>query len=636
VKKIIPHTSLIGAILTACALVLSPNLFALENDVWISPYGIDGDAVTNVMTSDFVYGAQHGVLYPSNIVGTATYPFRCPDATTLNYVMTSVLTNACMTIHFMAGTFEVPSSGLTPLDGWKLRGAGIDNTILQLIAGTPLNGGTAVVGGNNEKTTAGVEVSDLTIDCNMQNETGVSNNVYAVFVQGSQTRISRVKAINWGAANNNEAYVLVATPAIGSPTATNCVIEDCIVTQPALTNDNTAGVTGIYMTPNLRGGIIRNNFINNIQTGGTGPGFFRGIRGNNNVRDNYLYDLTGPQAAGIFENESGLRDVLIDGNVIDNVSQGISYMPGQPNTNITIKNNVVRPSEGGTGISYDLQNSGAVATNLLIDGNVVSPSYVATNTTALGLAFYDYGYVNIYATVKNNIFQGSGPNGLDILFPAGETPNWDQPTDRFPYPLQLNTWEGNVNFAGTELNEGTDVNWQPGDEDNVVFTATADGWYRLISGCGSGSLPAMGACSGTITVEADMSDTTNITDAEFSFAVNGLAASTNDLGGITLIRNATWQPQVTAARIGADNPADGCVYLDIYVGNSSPMAGIVKDIYIGNASASSRLGKNGYVANAAPSTRFIRVKSKGHFRGRLLNPPVLVPATLDLSIVTDL
>jgi hypothetical protein len=605
VKKLIPSVLL--------ALSCGASAFALETDVWISPNGIDGVAVTNVSTSDVVYGDSHGVLYPSNIVGTATYPFRCPDAPSLNFVLGSVLTNTYMTIHFMAGTFEVSSNGITPLTGWKLRGAGIDNTILRLMPGASSSRGVlAVIGGATATGNASesVEVSEMTIDCNMQNQTNFASVglVAAVQLAGSQTRITRVKAINWGSANGNECHVLVSQPSSGHTTATNCVIEDCVVTQPAATNANASGATAIHMTPNLRGGIIRNNFINNIQSGGNGPVYFFAIRAGDNIRNNYVYDIisgNGSNVCGIYGGQDGYYgDVLIDGNVFDNVYQCVYFNNENPATNIVIKDNVLRPAEGGLGISYATTGTGnAAVTNLAIEGNIVYPCCLATNVTALGLNCSTYGFVNIFATVMDNIFQGGG-SGYDLYFPFEETPNWSQ--TNYPYPLQLNTWAGNVNFLGTELNDATDAYWRPGNEDNVVFNPAADGWYRLVEGSGSGNGASSGACSGTITVESDIWGTSNLTDVQFTFAINGYASSTNNLGEINEIRRGAWAPQVIQARIGSDSPGDGPTYLDINV------------------------------SNVSSSTRFVRVISDGHFRGRLLNPPVPVSSSPALSIVINL
>src|SRR5580698_3161705 len=116
--RLFPRAVLVVVSMIFCA----SSSQALENEVWISPHGIGTGnvAVTNVSATDVVYGNL--MRYPSNVIGTPTYPFRCPDPQSLSVVLKSVLTNTHMTIHFMAGTFQVLTNGITPLPGWKLRG----------------------------------------------------------------------------------------------------------------------------------------------------------------------------------------------------------------------------------------------------------------------------------------------------------------------------------------------------------------------------------------------------------------------------------------------------------------------------------------------------------------------------------
>jgi hypothetical protein len=585
--------------------VLVPVLFCalssqgIENEVWISPKGIGAAnvAVTNVSATDVVYGNL--IRYPSNIIGTPTYPFRCPDAQSLNVVLTSVLTNTNMTIHFMAGTFRVLTNGIVTLRGWKLRGEGIDNTTFQLVSGSVAMRGPII--GGSYFFSDGVEVSDLTVDCNMQNVTDTSGNVIAVNVPGSFSRISHVKTVNWGSIPAFETFLLSTGPSSGLTKVTNIVIEDCIVTQ--LATNYIGGITAIGDSICARGSVIRDNFVDNIPSGAAGePGGFHAITSFNTVSQNYFYDLTGVGAA-VYGDSWDFRDIVVDRNIIDNVAHGIYFNVENLVTNLVMKDNIIRSAEGGGGISYSTEGIGNVVTNLAVEGNVVYSSCFATNATALILSFSASGYANIYGTVLNNMFQGSG-SGYDLFLPSDETPSWGQAS--YPYPLQLNTWAGNVNFLGTELNDATDVYWQPGNEDNVVFSPTGNGWYRLIDGSGSGNGAGSGACSGPITVESDMWGMRKLTDLQFTFSINGYATSANNLGVINEIRGGAWVPQVIQARIGSDSPGDGPTYLDINI------------------------------TNVSSSSRFVRVISDGHFRGRLLNPPPLVSTAPTLTVVKNL
>lgn len=195
------------------------SAYALEYEVWISPLGPAQTVETNTYSS-------------GGIIGTPTYPLRCPDPGTFNWVMTHDLTNNYMTIHFMAGTFNLPvyyycvgvNVSILLQPGWKLRGAGIDITVFQLEPTNLANHVTYMLWGpyftGGPPVEGGVEVSDMTINCNLQNQSGATS-ISAIGLYGNDTRISRVKAINWGTTPQGaEMVVLWLQP--GSACATNC------------------------------------------------------------------------------------------------------------------------------------------------------------------------------------------------------------------------------------------------------------------------------------------------------------------------------------------------------------------------------------------------------------------------------
>src|ERR1017187_862666 len=204
---------------------------AMENEVWISSIG-PVNAAAN---------------------GTQSAPFRCPDARSLSQLFKTKLARAGLTIHLSPGTFTVQSPGLLVWPGWKLRGAGVDNTIVQLITNAAPGVAATVFYADSSD---GAEISDLTVDCNYQNQT-TPKIVTAVSLTGSNVRISRVKAINWGTASA-ECFVID----IGNDDLphVNPVIEDCVVTQPApVIFGGGASAISIFTGENIRGAIMRNN-----------------------------------------------------------------------------------------------------------------------------------------------------------------------------------------------------------------------------------------------------------------------------------------------------------------------------------------------------------------------------------------
>ena len=150
--------------------------------------------------------------------------------------------------------------GWQPKTGQKIVGEGIDVTVLQLVGAENADQHYHAVG--MPITAVGLaaiaplkhfEISDLTIDCNMDNQSGRPDPGYAnvacgaVRVLGSHTRISRVKAINWGTKSLKQgSFVLSVIHASGQPsggdgnpivTATDFNgIEDCVAIQPSKNN----------------------------------------------------------------------------------------------------------------------------------------------------------------------------------------------------------------------------------------------------------------------------------------------------------------------------------------------------------------------------------------------------------------
>jgi hypothetical protein len=237
---------------------------------------------------------------------------------------------------------------------------------------------------------------------------------------------------------------------------------------------------------------------------------------------------------------------------------------------VVIKNNVIRPAEAGAGIVIlaGYTNTYA-ATNVVILGNTIYPSSTATNTTALSLNGL------VYATVMNNVLQGGGTEGdFYINYSARSF-------------VSLNTFSGNVNMSGTQLVERDDVWWQPGNEDTIKFTPTADGWYRVSSN--------RGGVAAAYAVSSDYWSNNATTDTEFWVRVS----ATTPIGELGLTRRgslpyftgAPTSGNVVAARIVNQWPDK---FVDILVTNS---------------------------AGAKPIT----VTAKGPFRGRMSTTPLPAP-----------
>ena len=553
---------------------------ALENEVWISPIG---PATTT-----------------GTIIGTPTYPFRCPDGATLNYVLNTLLGNN-MTIHLMAGNFTV-SNNITMKPGWRLMGAGMNDTVLTLQSNTGVAPQVFVIGGPPAyiPQTDGAEISDLTVDCNLQNQSGFIGWIGSACINGSNTRISKVKGIDWGT-TSGEGFNIVLAP--GSATVvSNRIIEDCVVTQPApiIFGGDDGGVC-IFPdqspTEGDRDSVVRNNLAIGVHSGlGTAgsPAWFGAYGGVGVISHNRAIDLTG--GYGFYWDTSTTRDLVIEDNTFDNVGYGIFINLQTGNsTNFVIKNNVIRPAEGGIGIAYytgESTNTNAMAQNLMITGNIIYPSATATNVVALSLNTY------ISAIVMNNVFQGGGTGG-DIFV------NWADDPNTVP-GLQLNTWSGNVNMAGRQAVVASgDPVWQPGTQDTIKFTPTTAGWYRVLSGVAALSAAVQLDVGGITSYHAWNS---GWTDTEFWFRVNTYTTNSASMGELGITRRGSQfyagAGPVTAARIVSDYPSTVNVYLDLYIPN---------------------------VSGANTNEPIIVTSRGGQLRGRLYTSPALITGTPAVS-----
>ncbi len=534
---------------------------AFEREVWISPIG---PAVTNAFTSDtsVTVTGTGTVVYPENVIGTPTYPFRCPDASSLSNVLHWVLPETNMTIHFMVGTFETQVGAIVVEHGWRLVGAGIDNTIIQMTPGAVVQDGSlCVIGawnGSGVNNADSVEVADMTVDCNLinSNVTVTSGGFLgAVGFGGNDTRISRVKVINWGSPSGSPVtcYVLnLGTSSTGGP-VTNCVIEGCILTQPAA-GASGAGVIGISAgTGNgpIYAGVLRNNVVYNVGAGGSGqPGAFVAYQPSGLTLNNIATGLSG-NSTSVFAASGDFVDAVVDGNVFDNVANGIEIDSESGfSTNVILKNNVIRVN-GGNGIWYYTGgSSNHWASNLVIMDNIVYPSLTATSCTPLAIGNY------LSASVMNNIFQHAGSEP-DVYMNWYFTPN-PQHSVSTSDSIQLNTWAGNVNFSGTQLVETSDWDWQPGDQDTIQFTPTSAGWYRIMTGVYYGSIAA------DITIDSPMWNG-YITDTEFWFRMMG-GSTSSTIGEVVENRRGSYPfgtaGNVTEVRVGCDG---SYTYLDVYV-----------------------------------------------------------------------
>jgi hypothetical protein len=396
------------------SVFLTSVVLTSGDEVWVSPVGTDGTGN-----------------------GTAANPYVRSSQTSFDALMQGSTIPANSTIHLMPGTFL--TEGNIPLQaGWKFRGAGIDVTTikivnLQTIYGTNLPSwytvrvvGTPPLVYRRD----GVEVSDMTVDCNLQNQGGAVA-IGAVYLQGADTKISRVKAVNWGSENNNECTIFGIAIHSYYPAETNCLIEDCIVEQPAQVT-HTQGADGfeIYGGPTNQFGIggngwicgaeIRNCRIYNVGIDSSGNGkpiYFNGMGIGYGVfgakMDGNIFINVGGQAVG--ESCGSLVNCSIENNMLLDVFVGIAFQgsdycwdTNSLKENIRITDNFITVQNGGSGMIISGFFAQAI-TNLTVENNMVQATG-GTGTVNYGL---QVSYIN-NLRVQNNILDANGGCGLSI------------------------------------------------------------------------------------------------------------------------------------------------------------------------------------------------------------------------------
>lgn len=430
--------------------------------------------------------------------GTATDPYRTPDPDSFFNLINGGSIPEYSTIHLMPGTFLVrascvapdPPTCLTVKNGWKVRGAGMDVTIVKV-----MNNHCPVTLANKLEVIASwpavdsVEVSDLTVDCNLSEQVPVLV-VNAVALRGSNNRISRVHAINWGskviAPDEGECFVLaVASLYTPRPQGFHVgVIEECIVDQPALLQQgHPSGTTCIgVIIPSTQpsdgtagGWVIRNCVVKDI-TAGSGQGqpnylnAFAALGRGVAVHDNVALNILGDQARAVYSDTHTMQDIVIRDNSFLNVSHGlwIRQLNYHDVTNIAVLNNVITVANAGAGVAFDTI-PGHVMRGIRIEGNTIYPH--AANAFISALSFFG----DIEFSADNNVLEGGGYPGFELRSTGGEYTS-----------LKVLSFRNNHTLRGKPVLIGQYPGWDSWltghYDEEVTFTPTVPGWHKVMIG----------------------------------------------------------------------------------------------------------------------------------------------------------
>jgi hypothetical protein len=113
--------------------------------------------------------------------------------------------------------------GFEPKPGWRIVGSGMFQTTLKLVNAIGIGEGIPIIGASS--VVDGLEVSDLTLDCNLPGQPNSSGYDYArimvqgIAVAGSDITVRRVRVINWGTQtpfHTNSRTIAVVDVRVGS------------------------------------------------------------------------------------------------------------------------------------------------------------------------------------------------------------------------------------------------------------------------------------------------------------------------------------------------------------------------------------------------------------------------------------
>ena len=293
--------------------------------------------------------------------GTLNDPWDASTTARFDDIMANRIA-AGTTVHLGPGTFT--TAGYTdgpPVTGWQIKartrivGSGRDVTTLKLANGSITGAHYFVVGHSLVAGSPSVpnpvdfcEVLDLTLDCDLANQSGSSIACGAVRLMGNHVRIRGLKAKNWGT-KSTSVPCLVFAAITGDRTAglvetVNSGIEDCIAVEPspfAPTGVNTgpsnalhiggASPSGANAEAYGKGTFIRNCFVD----GGTLPeadrvrgisaGWCRGAI----IEGNQIHNVN---FGGPYQDHASIGDLIVRGNTYKNLKKGPFFNMGSHNT----------------------------------------------------------------------------------------------------------------------------------------------------------------------------------------------------------------------------------------------------------------------------------------------------------------
>lgn len=388
------------------------------------------DADTNSNREIWLWPQTNG----SNL-GTAADPYDVSTPEKFDSLMRSLeqasppATN--LLIHLRPGTYSTagyarnisndpPTQGWTPRQGWVFRGSGMESSVIKLIA---LNGEYTnnTVIWSHMPAEGGIEIYDLTVDCNYQNLDG-ARSIQAISLRGSHNKVVNVRVINAKGGLDYEAFILsvgnVSTDSYGN------VISGCIVDQYQggyctainVGNNNNNGVGYKTKTEAL---VLNNQVMLNPSLGGSQIAY-----GAYAVRDaRFINNYAAGASYGFILDSWENDNLLLAGNIFVGIeSYGVLIGPPALNRGVVANNCFEISGQAGAGLQ--IQNN---ASNVLVSNNRfwlragITSAYFRISENAEDISvcnnIFDPGFTatvgsSRYFSVNNRLLTGAALPGL--------------------------------------------------------------------------------------------------------------------------------------------------------------------------------------------------------------------------------
>jgi hypothetical protein len=269
-------------------------------------------------------------------------------------------------------------------------GAGIDQTIIRLVADSGGDNEALIFGVDYDRTCSGFQVTDMTLDCNAANYPTFTQGgppPAAINVQGNNILIKSVKVIGFGTGQVwSECFPIFSNPgqAFAGQSFSNIHVENCIFTNPATGNRDGVSVVSLGSgSPDVQ---VTDTAIINCQ-------FV-------NLRSDFVY-------------VHAMAADLCQGNDVEGDAYGwITGFYAEPDRvqtdRITITNNTFKDCFEAVAINF--HSTGGYGDLTFSNNTVILPN--AENIFSVGVAVWNPsgGMATIKSiTVANNVFEGD-PN----------------------------------------------------------------------------------------------------------------------------------------------------------------------------------------------------------------------------------